>query len=370
MKVKYNKGGKSPVDPPKSRPDSDATYSLGGNYFYGQEADRLGAFSQYLAEKYPALDGDELNNQQLRIEEMERFINSGAYKSDDAMRAYEVDPSNFAPGRKSNLLGEESSKPKSVMDEFESAFGSSPFGGSDPFEDDPDIQRMREEAAARDKKKGKRKRFEQGGKVNDMKVKYGKGGSAKEMYATGGMLKALLADPKQAAMAREILAEMGAKIPEYEEGGATGDPEKEGKGKMIKGDPGELRTQDLTSQEQKFLGLLDDREMRGKYENFYNMNMYSATPAEAFKFYQVNAAMKLLKDKAGITVQGSTSPDKVLEMARTKDVLQEANAMAKEYYADWGDDRRKNPIAYQASRAGVGGATRKKDGDGNLIMLQ
>lgn len=202
------------------------------------------------------------------------------------------------------------------------------------------------------------------------KKKYGGGGAMKEMYASGGMLKALLKDPKQAEMAREILAEMGAKIPEYEEGGATGDPEKEGKGKMIKGNPGEIRTQDLTSQEQKFLGLLDDREMRGKYENFYNMNMYSATPAEAYKFYQVNAAMKLLKDKAGITVQGSTDPDKVLEMAKTKDVLQDANKAAKEMFMDWSDDRKKNPRNYQASRAGVGGATRKKDADGNPIMLQ
>lgn len=269
MKVKYNTGGKSPVDPPKSRPNSDATYSLGGNYFYGQEADRLGAFSQYLAEKYPALDGDELNNQQLRIEEMERFINSGAYKSDDAMRAYEVDPSNFAPGRKSNLLGEESSKPKSVMDEFESAFGSSPFGGSDPFEDDPDIQRMREEAAARDKKKGKRKRFEQGGKVNDMKVKYGKGGSAKEMYATGGMLKALLADPKQAAMAREILAEMGAKIPEYKEGGKN-DPTS----KMKKSDEAEIdRRYEVAVGTNPKTGALN-------YPNSSDMDKYDATAGE------------------------------------------------------------------------------------------
>lgn len=207
-------------------------------------------------------------------------------------------------------------------------------------------------------------KYGKGGSANEMK-EYMSGGSAKEMYASGGMLKALLADPKQRAMAEEILAEMGAKIPEYEDGGETDPPE----GSMIKGEPGEIRTQDLTSQEQKKLGLLDDREMRGKYENFYNMNMYSATPAEAYKFYQVDAAIKLLKDKAGITVQGSTDPDKVLEMAKTKDVLQDANAMAKENYMDWGADRKKNPRAYQASRAGVGGATRKKDSKGNPIML-
>lgn len=51
------------------------------------------------------------------------------------------------------------------------------------------------------------------------KKEYGGGGAMKEMYASGGMLKALLKDPKQAEMARSILAEMGAKIPEYEEGG-------------------------------------------------------------------------------------------------------------------------------------------------------
>lgn len=203
------------------------------------------------------------------------------------------------------------------------------------------------------------------------KKEYSGGGAMKEMYADGGMLRSLLKDPKQAEMARSILAEMGAKIPEYEEGGATGDPEKEGKGKMIKGDPGEIRTQDLTSQEQKRLGLMDDTHMRGgKYENFYNMNMYSATPAEAYKFYQVDAAIKLLKDKAGITVHSSTDPDKVLRMAKTKDVLQDANIAAKGMFTDWSDDRKAYPKNYQASYAGVGGATRKKDADGNPIMLK
>jgi DNA-binding transcriptional regulator YhcF (GntR family) len=54
---------------------------------------------------------------------------------------------------------------------FESEFGSSMFGGSDSFDDDPDVQRMREEAAARKNKKGRRnKKFEGGGVT--MKVKY------------------------------------------------------------------------------------------------------------------------------------------------------------------------------------------------------
>jgi len=37
---------------------------------------------------------------------------------------------------------------------------------------------------------------------------------------------------------------------------------------------------------------------------------------------------------------------------------------------DWSDDRKAYPKNYQASYAGVGGATRKKDADGNPIMLK
>ena len=200
------------------------------------------------------------------------------------------------------------------------------------------------------------------------KKEYSSGGSMKEMYASGGMLKALLKDPAQRKMAEEIIAEMGAKIPEYEEGGATGEPEKEGK--MIKGEPGEVRVQDLTSQEQKNLGLLDDREFRGKYENFHNMNLYSATPEDALKFFKVDEAKKLLKEKAGISINADVSPEKVLQMAKTKGVLQDANIAAAKLFRDWGDDRAKNPKQYQASYAGVGGATRKKDAAGSPIMLR
>jgi len=190
----------------------------------------------------------------------------------------------------------------------------------------------------------------------------------KEMYASGGMLKALLKDPAQREMAKQIIAEMGAKVPEYEEGGATGEPEKEGK--MIKGEPGEVRVQDLTSQEQKNLGLLDDREFRGKYENFHNMNLYSATSEDALKFFKVDEAKKLLLDKAGISINADVSPEKVLQMAKTKGVLQDANIAAAKLFRDWGDDRAKNPKQYQASYAGVGGATRKKDAAGSPIMLR
>jgi TusA-related sulfurtransferase len=200
------------------------------------------------------------------------------------------------------------------------------------------------------------------------KKEYSAGGSMKEMYASGGMLKALLKDPAQREMAKQIIAEMGAKVPEYEEGGATGEPEEEGK--MIKGEPGEVRVQDLTSQEQKKLGLQDDREFRGKYENFHNMNLYSATSEDALKFFKLDEAKKLLKQKAGISVNADVSPEKVMQMAKTKGVLQDANIAAAKLFRDWGDDRAKNPKQYQASYAGVGGATRKKDAAGNPIMLR
>lgn len=241
MKVKYNTGGKSPVDPPRTSPESRSTYKIGNMHFMGEEADRLIAFDEYLVKEFPDLDLFQ------RAEQVEKFLNAKAHKSNDAMDAYSVDPA----------LKEV--KAPSLMDSFGSEFGSSPFGGSDPFADDPDIQRMKEEAAARDKKKGKRKRFEQGGKLNDMKVKYGKGGSAKEMYATGGMLKALLADPKQAAMAREILAEMGAKIPEYEEGGGITGPEVVVKGK--KGD-GVREVRTLEKGGEELIGMVSDRMQR------------------------------------------------------------------------------------------------------------
>lgn len=131
----------------------------------------------------------------------------------------------------------------------------------------------------------------------------------------------------------------------------------------------EVRQQDLTSQEQKKLGVLDDREFRGKYENFHNMNLYSATPSDALDFFRVDEAKKLLKEKAGIYVNADVSPEKVMEMAKTKDVFQEASISASEMFKDWAEDRKQNPRAYRASYAGVGGATRKKDDKGNLIEL-
>ena len=132
----------------------------------------------------------------------------------------------------------------------------------------------------------------------------------------------------------------------------------------------EVRSQDLPSQELKKLGVLDDREFRGKYENFHNMNLYSATPSDALDFFRVDEAKKLLKEKADIYVNADVSPEKVIEMAKTKDVFQEASIAASEMYRGWSEDRKKNPRNYRASYAGVGGATRKKDDKGNLIEVK
>jgi len=196
MKVKYNKGGKSPVDPPQTSPDSKSKYNIGNMYFVGEEADRLIAFDEYLEKQFPNLDLFQ------RAEQVEKFLKADAHKSNEAMDSYSVDPS----------LAEV--KAPSLMDSFGSEFGSSPFGDSDPFDDDPDIQRMREEAAAREKKKGKRnKRFENGGVT--MKVKYGKGGSSDGMYAEAGALITGLAKNK------EMRDAMKAEIAKYEEGGSV-----------------------------------------------------------------------------------------------------------------------------------------------------
>jgi len=133
----------------------------------------------------------------------------------------------------------------------------------------------------------------------------------------------------------------------------------------------EVRSQDLPSQELKNLGveIRDSFLQSGKYENFHNMNLYAATPSEALDFFRVDESKRLL-GKMGIDVSANVSPKKVLEMARTKDVFQEASISASEMYRDWAEDRKKNPKNYRASYAGVGGATRKKDDKGNLIEIK
>ena len=231
MKVKYNKGGKSPVDPPKTSPESKSTYKIGNMHFMGEEADRLIAFDEYLENQFPNLDLFQ------RAEQVEKFLNANAHKSNEAMDSYSVDPS----------LAEE--KASTISDMFESEFGSSMFGGSDPFDDDPDVQRMREEAAARENKKGKRnKRFENGGVT--MKVKYGKGGSSDGMYAEAGALITGLAKNK------ELRDAMKAELAKYEEGGSVTGGDKGKKGDSVK----EVRTLEKGGEE--LIGVVSDAMQR------------------------------------------------------------------------------------------------------------
>lgn len=106
---KYMAGGKAPVDPPKSMPDSKSVYNLGTKQFKGPEADRMIAFDEFLQKNYG--DADLFT----RVEEMDRFVNSGAYKTDEAMDAYNVDPANFgkAPAPKAQPFFTE---PKKISD--------------------------------------------------------------------------------------------------------------------------------------------------------------------------------------------------------------------------------------------------------------
>lgn len=163
----YKTGGKAPINPPKTSPNSKSEYNIGNMSFKGEEADRLIAFSEHLDKDFSNLDLFQ------KTEQIEKFINSKAHKSNDAMSAYNVDPAL------------KTKKAPSLQDDFESAFGDSPFAGGDPFEDDPDIQRMREEAAARDKKKGRRKRYASGGSVIKKYKNGGKVFKPHNMYKDG-----------------------------------------------------------------------------------------------------------------------------------------------------------------------------------------
>ena len=167
----YKTGGKAPVDPPKTSPESKSEYNIGNMSFKGEEADRLIAFNEHLDNDFSNLDLFQ------KTEQIEKFINSKGHKSNEAMKAYNVDPA------------VKDVKAPSIEDSFESSFGESSFGDSfgdsDPFADDPDIQRMREEAAARGNKKGRRRKFKSGGEVIKNYKKGGKVFKAHNMYKDG-----------------------------------------------------------------------------------------------------------------------------------------------------------------------------------------
>ena len=147
----------------------------------------------------------------------------------------------------------------------------------------------------------------------------------------------------------------GGKIVKYQEGGEIGPDQKKNKGRII--------VQELPRNEQKKLGMPARDESylmgRGKYEDFHNMNLYSATPEEALKYYKMDAAKKLL-NKEGIAAGASYSPEQVMSMARKKVDMNAVNKMAKTSFMDWSADRKKNPKAYAGSYRGVGGAQRLK----------
>ena len=165
-------------------------------------------------------------------------------------------------------------------------------------------------------------------------------------------------------LGRRVLAKMsaekmkykkGGKIVKYQGGGKIGPDQKKNKGRIM--------VQELPRNEQKKLGMpaRDESylEGRGKYEDFHNMNLYSATPEEALKYYKMDAAKKLLK-KEGISAGATYSPEQVMSMARKKVDMNAVNKMAKTKFMDWSADRRKNPKAYAGSYRGVGGAQRLK----------
>lgn len=137
---------KKPVDPPAPIKAGEAKrFVYNGadgkrTVWEGEEANRLLEFEAFLQKTYPDLDLFQ------REEQTKKFIDSGAWRSDEEMRAYNVAPE----------VADQ--KASSISDMFGSEFGSSPFGGGDPFEDDPDIQRMKQEQAARKikKKRGRR----------------------------------------------------------------------------------------------------------------------------------------------------------------------------------------------------------------------
>jgi hypothetical protein len=168
----YKTGGKAPVDPPTTSPESKSSYNIGNMSFKGEEADRLIAFNEHLDKDFSNLDLFQ------KTEQIEKFINSKGHKSSEAMKAYNVDPAL------------KKTKAPSIEDTFESSFGESSFGGSDPFDDDPDIQRMREEAASSNNRRGRRKKFNTGGAVVKKYKKGGKVFKPHNMYKDGKVVKA------------------------------------------------------------------------------------------------------------------------------------------------------------------------------------
>lgn len=86
------KVSKKPVDPPGPIPSGEAKRFVYNGadgktmVWEGDEANRLLAFESFLKKTYPDLDLFQ------REEQTKKFIDSGAWRSDDEMRAYNVAP--------------------------------------------------------------------------------------------------------------------------------------------------------------------------------------------------------------------------------------------------------------------------------------
>jgi hypothetical protein len=187
---------------------------------------------------------------------------------------------------------------------FESEFGSSMFGGSDSFDDDPDVQRMREEAAARENKKGKRnKRFENGGVT--MKVKYGKGGSSDGMYAEAGALITGLAKNK------ELREMMNAELAKYENGGSVTGGDKGDKG--AKGEtPGKLMGMEITMVNDKKAN--EERANQALLDSLQYNNSGNLVNEEGERVYIGSAGVVLSQEDAEALRQA----EKAFTMASSK----------------------------------------------------
>ena len=131
------------------------------------------------------------------------------------------------------------------------------------------------------------------------------------------------------------------KLKKYDEGGVGPDQKK---------NKGRIKIHELPSSDQKRIKVTGKGSFRdsGKYENFHNMNLYSASPSEAMSFYKMSAAKKMLNAK-GMSVGADMSPSQVANMAKTKLDMNAVNAKAKENFLDWSTDRKDNPKKYVTS---------------------
>lgn len=128
----------------------------------------------------------------------------------------------------------------------------------------------------------------------------------KAMYAGGGLLKALLKDPKQREMAKGMLnrMEMGGAM-KYRMGGNM-----PGEDEDVPSPYTEIETERIVK---------DPVNMGFEFANQDYLEQFPEKiedPAKLFRFFTVKEAARMLEDD-NISVAGA-SPQKILNMARTK----------------------------------------------------